>query len=324
MPDHTSENADRKKADIPDMGGPSAANPKDTPKNTPENTPESEQKEKAPTPITHRDKRNKYILHGLQASGGLGLVVSAIIEGNIGRLVTGGANAGRNIWQLTTLFNTKSRKSERKNEVLMNGVSASTNIPQLVTSASIHEAAAAASAVVAYSLRATRYKFSRRMAQYRAKLPPAGHSAVNILIKSTNKLLRFGPSVLLFNRAVSQTVDGLTRQDWAAFGSGIAFTLGAVFMAASDRKRAVVSKQIKEEKQEKKRQRRMEERELEVSRELNAGEQLESNVKKDWNKQKDKKPQKQKPANDDKSKGDKGGNIHSIPNRAAARPTHKM
>jgi len=285
-----------KDADIPDTSGDHAAASQEPPK---------------PTPVTHRDKRNKYILHGLQAAGGTGLVVSAILEGNIGRLVTGSANAARNVWQLATLFNTKSRKSERKNEVLMNGVSAGTNIPQLITSASIHETGAAASAVVAYSLRAARYKFSRRMAVYRSKLPPSGHTAINVLIKSTNKLLRFGPSVLLFNRALAQTMDGYVRKDWASFSAGVAFTLGAVFMAASDRKRSVVSKQIKEIKKEKKRERHQEEREVELIKEMDVERQLNSPSEPKVPGQKKKK----KPANDDK----KGGNIKPAVKKSVGR-----
>lgn len=278
-------------------------------------------------PITHRDKRSKYIFHSLQIAGGTGLAASAVFDGNIGRLVTGFSNAARNTWQLTKLFNTKSRKSERKNEVLMNTVSAGTNAPQLATAASLSEGLAAGSAVMAYGLRTARYKFSRKLAQKRAALPPTGHTAMNILIKSTNKIMRLGPSVLLFSRGITQTIDGLGRNDWAAFGAGIAFTTGAIFMAFGDRKRAKIAKQIKEEKQEKKRARRETEKELEIIKEMDPQKQMQSPDKPDKVQKHEEKQKQKDPANgnsDGKPGNKSGGNVQSVPKRTAAKPPRFM
>lgn len=209
--------------------------------------------------------RNLFIAN---ASGNVGVLISGIMEGNTGRIITPALNLARNLGAttLTEYVNRKfSKAAQLKANALLMGIPALTNMPLAFTAATTAEFLAVTVLIGGYTLKCTsqiiRAHRVSNMENKAEQLPSVSgrivrgiskrvgididkgkrmRAAVNFARKTRDKGLKilersgdFMPLVLLW-RGSMRTLDGIIRADPYAIGAGIAYILGAGSMAAAD------------------------------------------------------------------------------------------
>lgn len=189
-----------------------------------------------------------YFLHG---AADLCLLLSGHLTENAGRLVTGALGVGRNAsWFLLKKVALRSRA-----DILTSFAAAASNIPQLVTSATLPETIAVSLVVSAYTMRGgTRLGRSLIEAHgsFEPMLPDSSSNSglarhydtirqqfKNAFNESSGSILMKLPPYLLMGRAMLQTTDGVMRKDYSAIAAGLTFLGAAVGLMIFDNRNVV-------------------------------------------------------------------------------------
>ena len=189
-----------------------------------------------------------YFLHG---AADLCLLISGHLTENAGRLATGALGVGRNAsWFLLKKLALRSRA-----DIMASFAAAASNVPQLVTSATLPETVAVSFVVTAYAMRGgTRLGRSLIEAHSSFDTPPPDSSSnsglarhydtikqqfKNAFNESSGSILMKLPPFLLMGRAMLQTTDGVMRKDYSAIAAGLTFLGAAIGLMIFDNRNVV-------------------------------------------------------------------------------------
>lgn len=183
---------------------------------------------------SHMKAHGRDMFYGFHLLADAFLALSGYLSGNHGRTATGLMNGLRNAaWFPLRKFIRRGHA-----DITTSFVAAGTNMPQLLTSATMPETAAVSLVIGAYVLRGST-RLGRDMLEgsdvsaspVRGFLKRAfDDTAAGILIKL--------PPVMLAGRAVMQTTDGIMREDYSAVTAGVIFLAAAAGLYYFDNRKS--------------------------------------------------------------------------------------
>ena len=178
-----------------------------------------------------------YFLHG---AADLCLLASGHLTDNAGRFATGALGVGRN----ASWFLLKKVAMRSHADIMTSFAAAASNIPQLVTSASVPESIAVSLVVAAYTMRGgtrlgrslieTHSSFNQPSPEDPGVLAAFRHKFKDAFNETSGGVLMKLPPFLLMGRAVMQLTDGVMREDYSAIAAGAVFMIAATGLMIFD------------------------------------------------------------------------------------------
>lgn len=183
-----------------------------------------------------------YFLHGV---ADLCLLASGYMAGNPGRLATGALGAGRN----ASWFVLKKVALRSRADIATSFAAAASNVPQLVTSATLPETVAVSLVVGAYAMRGGT-RLGRGIIEARSSFDPSDenagsgkfervctalrHRIKDSFNETSGSVLMKLPPLMLMGRAIMQAADGYLRKDFSAMAAGSTFLVAATGLMVFD------------------------------------------------------------------------------------------